>query len=100
MGRGRRRPATAASSARKPGDRVRADAEGGVLRAHQAGADRGGGGEIAAEMLSPYPPGIPVVAPGERITRAIIDYLRIGKSAGMLIPDATDPSLATLRVVA
>src|SRR5215213_9632117 len=57
-------------------------------------------GRIAAEMVSPYPPGVPVLAPGERINREALDYLTSGVAAGMLIPDAADPSLKTLRVVA
>jgi len=32
-------------------------------------------GEIAAELVTPYPPGIPILAPGEVISRARIDYL-------------------------
>ncbi len=50
-------------------------------------------------MLSPYPPGIPVLVPGERITKTVLDMLRVGLNAGMYIPDAIDPSLKTLRVV-
>jgi arginine/lysine/ornithine decarboxylase len=57
-------------------------------------------GRIAAEMVSPYPPGVPVLAPGERITQGVLDYLTSGVAAGMLIPDAADPELKTLRVVA
>ncbi|MGC9478683.1 aminotransferase class I/II-fold pyridoxal phosphate-dependent enzyme [Streptomyces sp. WG4] len=57
-------------------------------------------GRIAAEMVSPYPPGVPVVAPGEVITDEVLDYLRSGVEHGVLIPDAADPSLKTLRVVA
>jgi len=57
-------------------------------------------GRIAAEMVSPYPPGVPVLAPGERITREALDYLTSGVRAGMLIPDAADPELSSLRVVA
>ena len=56
-------------------------------------------GRIAAEQITPYPPGIPVVLPGERITSAVMDYLRSGVSAGMVIPDAADPDLGTVRVV-
>src|SRR3954454_1228685 len=56
-------------------------------------------GRIAAEMVSPYPPGVPVLAPGERITRESLDYLTSGVEAGMLIPDAADPQLSSLRVV-
>ena len=56
-------------------------------------------GRIAAELLSPYPPGVPAVAPGEVITTEVVDYLRSGLAAGLLVPDATDPSLETLRVL-
>ncbi|MFC0042334.1 aminotransferase class I/II-fold pyridoxal phosphate-dependent enzyme [Actinomadura rayongensis] len=57
-------------------------------------------GRVAAELVSPYPPGVPVLAPGELITEAVLDYLASGPPAGMLVPDAVDPSLRTLRVVA
>ena len=33
-------------------------------------------GRIAAEALAPYPPGIPVVAPGERISEKELAYFR------------------------
>ncbi|MDW8804094.1 ornithine decarboxylase [Streptomyces scabiei] len=56
-------------------------------------------GRIAAETVSPYPPGVPVIAPGEVITAEILDYLRSGVEHGVLIPDAADPSVRTLRVV-
>jgi arginine/lysine/ornithine decarboxylase len=57
-------------------------------------------GRIAAEMISPYPPGVPVVLPGERINAAVVKYLRAGKAAGMTLPDSADPELETFRVVA
>ncbi len=57
-------------------------------------------GRIVAEMISPYPPGVPVLVPGERITAEVVEYLRTGKAAGMLIPDSADPEFSTLRVVA
>ncbi|MCZ2827296.1 hypothetical protein O2W14_00420 [Modestobacter sp. VKM Ac-2986] len=56
-------------------------------------------GRVAAEMISPYPPGVPVLCPGERISQEAVDYLTSGVVAGMLVPDAADPSLQTLRVV-
>lgn len=56
-------------------------------------------GRIAAEQITPYPPGIPAVVPGERLDRAVIDYLRSGVAAGMNIPDASDTSLEKFRVV-
>ncbi|MFD8595292.1 aminotransferase class I/II-fold pyridoxal phosphate-dependent enzyme [Kitasatospora sp. NPDC059646] len=57
-------------------------------------------GRIAAEMLTPYPPGIPAALPGERLNRPVLDYLRTGRAAGMLVPDAADPELRTVRVAA
>lgn len=57
-------------------------------------------GRIAAEMVSPYPPGVPVLVPGERFNESTLDYLTTGVQAGMLIPDATDPTMKSVRVVA
>jgi arginine/lysine/ornithine decarboxylase len=57
-------------------------------------------GRIAAELISPYPPGVPAIAPGEVITSAVLDYLTSGKEAGMLLPDAADAELTSIRVVA
>jgi lysine decarboxylase len=57
-------------------------------------------GRIAAEQITPYPPGVPTVLPGERLTAEVIDYLRTGLDAGMTIPDAADSQLQSIRVVA
>jgi arginine decarboxylase len=57
-------------------------------------------GRIAAEQVTPYPPGIPVLVPGERITAEVLDYLRTGLAAGMVLPDPADKSLETVRVTA
>ncbi|WP_304523821.1 aminotransferase class I/II-fold pyridoxal phosphate-dependent enzyme [Actinoplanes sp. DH11] len=56
-------------------------------------------GRISAEMISPYPPGVPAVLPGERFTAAVVRYLRAGLASGMTVPDASDPTLTTFRVV-
>jgi len=56
-------------------------------------------GEIIAEMVSPYPPGIPRLLPGELITPAIVEYLQKGMKAGMFVLDPSDQELKTLRVV-
>ncbi|MFI6070919.1 aminotransferase class I/II-fold pyridoxal phosphate-dependent enzyme [Actinoplanes sp. NPDC051343] len=56
-------------------------------------------GRISAEMISPYPPGVPAILPGERFNAAVVDYLRAGLASGMTLPDASDPSLKTFRVV-
>lgn len=57
-------------------------------------------GRIAAETLTPYPPGIPAALPGERLNSAVVDYLCSGVAAGMVVPDAADPEVKTFRVVA
>jgi len=56
-------------------------------------------GRIAAEMITPYPPGAPGVLPGEVLTRPILDYLRSGLEAGMQLPDPADSELKSVRVV-
>lgn len=57
-------------------------------------------GRIAGEQVTPYPPGIPVLVAGERINAAVVDYVRSGLTAGIVIPDATDATLDTIVVVA
>jgi arginine decarboxylase len=57
-------------------------------------------GRICAEQITPYPPGIPVLLPGERIGQDALDYLLTGIRSGMVLPDPTDPQLETVRVVA
>ncbi|WP_416671800.1 aminotransferase class I/II-fold pyridoxal phosphate-dependent enzyme [Egbenema bharatensis] len=54
---------------------------------------------ISAEWICPYPPGIPVLIPGEVITQAAIDYLRQVQAAGGVMTGGTDPELQTLKVV-
>ena len=56
-------------------------------------------GRIAAEMITPYPPGIPAVLPGELLTEPVLEYLRTGLAAGMNLPDPADAELKTIRVV-
>ncbi len=57
-------------------------------------------GQVSAELVAPYPPGIPVLAPGERITDAAVDGLRDAMSDGTQVRYAADPTLDTLQVVA
>lgn len=57
-------------------------------------------GRVAAEQITPYPPGIPAVVPGELLDDAVISYLRSGRKAGMALPDPHDPQLDHIRVVA
>ncbi len=56
-------------------------------------------GRVAAEQITPYPPGIPAIVPGEVINTAVVDYLKSGLKAGMVLPDPADPTLRTIRVL-
>src|SRR4051794_23930028 len=57
-------------------------------------------GEIAAEPVSPYPPGVPLLVPGQRVHEGHVEFLRKGLEAGMYVEGVSDPSLQQLRVVA
>ena len=56
-------------------------------------------GRVSAELVAVYPPGIPVLAPGERVTADLLEALRSERAAGSRVAYAADPTLATLRVV-
>jgi arginine decarboxylase len=57
-------------------------------------------GRVSAELIAPYPPGVPVLAPGELITADAVNALREALAEGGRIAYAADPTLATLQVVA
>lgn len=57
-------------------------------------------GRVCAELIAPYPPGVPVLAPGEVVTASAIDALRATLADGGRIAYAADPTLTTLQVVA
>ena len=56
-------------------------------------------GEVSAELVIPYPPGIPVLAPGDVISPEKVDYLAFGTAHGMYISGPADHRLRTIRVV-
>ena len=56
-------------------------------------------GRVAGEMIIPYPPGIPLVSPGEIITPGILDPLRRVTRGGGRIQGMHDLSLRTVRVI-
>lgn len=56
-------------------------------------------GRISADLIAPYPPGVAVVAPGEVLTKQIIDGLATTRKAGVRIAYASDPTLNTYRVI-
>jgi len=56
-------------------------------------------GRICADMITPYPPGIPAICPGEIITGQIIDYIKIEAQYGAHLQGLSDPELKFIRVV-
>ncbi len=59
----------------------------------------GAEGRIAAESLAAYPPGVPNVLPGERLTGPTISYIADSLAHGGLVRGASDRTLQTVRVV-
>jgi arginine decarboxylase len=55
-------------------------------------------GRVAAEAITPYPPGIPLVMPGERLVDDVVELLKALREAGNPI-SAADPSLGFVKVV-
>lgn len=56
-------------------------------------------GRVAAEMVCPYPPGMPLLCYGERITAEIVDVLKTLRSQQIRLQGCADGSLSTLAVV-
>ncbi|HEU4657989.1 MAG TPA: aminotransferase class I/II-fold pyridoxal phosphate-dependent enzyme [Capillimicrobium sp.] len=56
-------------------------------------------GRISCESIAGYPPGIPALLPGERITAEVIGYLREITAAGARLHGASDPSFRTINVL-
>lgn len=54
---------------------------------------------ICGELICPYPPGIPVLMPGEIITLEAINYLQQVLVLGSAITGCSDPSLKTIKVI-
>jgi arginine/lysine/ornithine decarboxylase len=57
-------------------------------------------GEVSAELVIPYPPGIPVLAPGDIIEAEKIEFLLHGAARGMHLSGPSDPHLKTINIVA
>jgi len=56
-------------------------------------------GYISGEFVMCYPPGIPILAPGERITEEIIDYIAYAKAKGSSLTGTEDMSIEKIRVL-
>lgn len=56
-------------------------------------------GRVCGEFVMCYPPGIPILAPGERITRDILDYIAYAKEKGCSLTGPQDMNVEYLEVV-
>ena len=68
--------------------------------AHEPVAGDAAIGRVSAELICPYPPGVPVLAPGEVVTAEALAALRATRADGGRIAYAADQTLATVQVVA
>jgi arginine decarboxylase len=56
-------------------------------------------GRVSCESIAGYPPGIPALLPGERITRETVGYLRELAASGARLHGASDPAFGTINVL-
>ena len=56
-------------------------------------------GCISGEFVMCYPPGIPILAPGERITGEILDYIEYAKSKGCSMTGPEDPKIEHINIL-
>ncbi len=56
-------------------------------------------GLVSGEFVMCYPPGIPILAPGERITREVLDYVLYAKSKGCFMTGPADMKINRINVV-
>ncbi len=56
-------------------------------------------GRICSEFVMCYPPGIPILAPGEKITPEILDYIEYAKAKGCSMTGPEDPNIERLNVL-
>lgn len=56
-------------------------------------------GRVCSEFVMCYPPGIPILAPGERITREILDYIVYAKDKGCSMTGPEDADITRLNVL-
>ncbi len=56
-------------------------------------------GCVCSEFVMCYPPGIPILAPGERITQEIMDYIEFAKAKGCSMTGPEDPEILMINVL-
>lgn len=56
-------------------------------------------GYVSSEFVMCYPPGIPILAPGERITEEILDFIQYSKDKGCFLTGTEDSDIAIINVL-
>lgn len=56
-------------------------------------------GEISGEMIMAYPPGIPIICPGERISKDVIEYVKELKIESVMLQGTADPYVENIRIL-
>ncbi len=56
-------------------------------------------GRVSSEFVMCYPPGIPVLAPGEKITSAVLDYIEYAREKGCSLTGPQDPDIRMINVL-
>ncbi len=56
-------------------------------------------GNVCGEFAMCYPPGIPILAPGELITQEIVEYILFAKDRGCSLQGTEDPNVEYLNVI-
>ncbi|MFA9414042.1 aminotransferase class I/II-fold pyridoxal phosphate-dependent enzyme [Streptococcus sp. E29BA] len=55
--------------------------------------------QVCGEFVMCYPPGIPLLAPGERVTQDIVDYIQFAKERGCSLQGTEDPDVEMINVI-
>ena len=56
-------------------------------------------GEVSGESVMTYPPGIPVVTPGERITQELVEYIEVLKEQKSMLQGTEDPYVDYIKIL-
>ena len=56
-------------------------------------------GGVCTEFVMCYPPGIPILAPGEEITKEIVDYIKYAKDKGCFLTGTEDLDVNRINIL-
>ncbi len=56
-------------------------------------------GEVSGEFIIPFPPDVPIIAPGERINREILEYVKYIRKSGIMLVGPKDSSLESIQII-